>query len=194
MPRNFDLRAFFKGRRGPVHAGLAVLVAANLVAAVFAFHPFGGSPADLVRQMQSKQRDLAQQLQRLERTRGLMKKVQEGKVEGDKFMAEYMMDRRYAYSTLLREIDKMAVDSGMKPKEQATRPEPVEGSDTVQRLTISFNLEGNYDALTRFVNLLDKSPRFLIIETMQAQPMQNGTLSVNVKLDTFVRENANSKS
>ena len=194
MPRNFDFRAAMKGRRAAVRAGLGVLLAANLVAAVFAFHPFGGSPEDLARQMQSEQQQLAQQLQRLERTRGLVGKVQEGKVEGDKFLDECTMDRRYAYSTVLRDVDKLALDSGMRPKEQALRPEPIDGSDSIQRLMISINLEGSYESLTKLVNALDKSSRFLIIESMQVQPQANGVLSVTLKLDSFTREAANGRS
>ena len=170
------------------------MLAANLVAAVFAFHPFGGSPEDLAREMQSKQRDLTQQLQRLEHTRALMGKVQEAKIEGDKFLDECTMNRRSAYSTVLRDVDKMAVDSGMKPKESAYSLDPVDGSDTIQRLSISQNFEGSYESLTKLINMLDKSPRFLIIESLQAQPQSNGALSLTLKLDTFVREGANSKS
>ncbi|HLN03316.1 MAG TPA: hypothetical protein VK335_28750 [Bryobacteraceae bacterium] len=194
MPRSFDFRTLLKGRRAGVRAGLGVLLAANLVAAVLAFHPLGGSPRDLAQKMRSKQRDLAQQLQRLERTRSLVGKVQEAKVEGDKFLDECTMNRRTAFSTVLRDVDKMAVDSGMKPKESAYVLEPVEGSDAIQRLMISQNFEGSYDSLTKLVNMLDKSPRFLIIESLQAQPQSNGTLSLTLKLDTFVREAANSKS
>ena len=194
MPRNFDIRPLLKGRRTPVRAGLGVLLAANLVAAVFAFHPFGGSPEDLAREMQSKQRDLAQQLQRLDRTHGLVGKVRDAKVEGDKFLDECTMNRRTAFSTVLRDVDKMAVDSGMKPKESAYSLEPVEGSDTIQRLTISQNFEGSYESLTKLINMLDKSARFLIIESLQAQPQSNGSLSLTLKLDTFVREAANNKS
>jgi len=194
MPRNFDLRALFKDRRTPVRAGLGVLLAANLAAAVFAFHPFGGSPEDLAREMQSKQRDLAQQLQHLERTRALMGKVQEAKIEGDRFLDDCTMNRRTAFSTVLRDVDKMAVDSGMRPKDSAYSLDPVDGSDTIQRLTISQNFEGSYESLTKLINMLDKSPRFLIIESLQAQPQANGSLSLTLKLDTFVREAANSKS
>ena len=194
MPKNFDLRALLKGRRTAVRAGLGVLLAANLIAAVFAFHPFGGSPEDLAREMQSKQRDLTQQLQRLEHTRALMGKVQEAKIEGDKFLDECTMNRRTAFSTVLRDVDKMAVDSGMRPKESAYSLDPVDGSDTIQRLTIAQNFEGSYESLTKLINMLDKSPRFLIIESLQAQPQSNGSLSLTLKLDTFVREGANSKS
>ena len=195
MPRNFDLRTLIKDRRMVVRAGLGVLLAANLVMAAFIFHPLGGSVEDLTEEMRSKQRDLAQELQRVERTRSLEAKVQQAKVEGDKFLDECTMDRRSAFSTILGDADKMAVESGMKPKDSSYAPlEPVEGSDTITRLTISANYEGSYASLTKFVNLLDKSPRFLIIESLQAAPQANGLLSVTLKLDTFIREAPGGKS
>ncbi len=194
MPRSFDLRGLLKGRQGAVRAGLGVLLVGNLVAAVFAFHPFGGSPEDLARDMQAKQHDLTLQLQRLERTHGLVAKVQEAKVAGDKFLNECTMDRRTAFSTVLRDVDRMVIESGMRPKESAYNLDAVEGSETIQRLTISANFEGSYESLTKLVNMLDRSPQFLIIESLQAQPQSNGTLSLTLKLDTFIREAANSKS
>ncbi|MGA3044568.1 MAG: hypothetical protein ABSF54_27660, partial [Bryobacteraceae bacterium] len=62
---------------------------------------------------------------------------------------------------------------------------------TLYQMTISAAYEGTYASLTKFVNLLDKSPRFLIIESLMAAPQQSNAgdlLSVTIKLDTFVRE------
>ena len=73
--------------------------------------------------------------------------------------------------------------------------EPVEGSDTLSQMTISVGYEGTYQNLTKFVHLLDKSRRFLIIENMVASPQQSGQmLNVSFKLDTFVREEPGSVS
>lgn len=177
-----------------VRAGLGVLLAANLAAAVFVFHPLGGSVEDLARQMQSKRQDLTQETQRLERTRSLVGKVQQAKVEGDKFLDECTMERRSAFSSVLIDVDKMAVDSGMKPKDSSYILDPVEGSDTILQMTISQNFEGSYESLTKFVNMLDKSPRFLIIDSLQAQPQSSGGLSLTLRLFAFVREAATGKS
>jgi len=199
MLRNFKVRIQLdrlplKDRRLVVRAGLGVLLAANLVAAIFVFHPLGGSAEDLAQQLDAKQRGLAQQLQHLDRTRNVVEKVKQAKVEGDTFQADYILSRRKAYSTLLAEANQLAVESGLKPKESAyAPPEAVEGSETVEQLSISANYEGSYQSLTKFVNLLDKSPR-LILEAMQAQPQSNGALSVTIKLDTFIQEVAGGKS
>jgi hypothetical protein len=47
----------------------------------------------------------------------------------------------------------------------------------------------------RFVNLLDKSNRLLVVEGLNATPQQGGAklLNVMLKLDTFVTEDAASQ-
>jgi hypothetical protein len=54
--------------------------------------------------------------------------------------------------------------------------------------SVTEGCEGNYASLAKFINLLDKSPRFLIIENLQTTaPQQNGAaLTVQLKIDTFV--------
>jgi Tfp pilus assembly protein PilO len=167
---------------------LAVLLIANIIAALLLFKPWGGSAEDLARQMDSLKAQLAANQLRLNQTKDIVEKVQKARAAGDRFMSAYMVSRRSAFSTLISETNKMAIDAGMKPRESSWALEPVEGSDTVGQLTISANYEGSYASLFKFVNELDKSPRFLIIETLSATPQQSGALAVNVKLDTFIRD------
>ena len=61
-------------------------------------------------------------------------------------------------------------------------------------MTVSINFEGGYPQLVKFVNLLRPLPRFLIIESMQAAPQPKGDLlTINFKLNTFVREEPDSE-
>ena len=80
----------------------------------------------------------------------------------------------------------------MKMQEGTIAPlDPIEGSDDLDMMTISVNFEGSFAQFVKFVNLLDRSPRFLIIESMQAAPQPKGdVLNVNLKLHVFVKETA----
>jgi hypothetical protein len=122
-------------------------------------------------------------------------KVEHARAEGDRFLEEYVTDRRVSTSTILNELNRVAQEAGITPKESSYTSEPVEGSDTLVQWTITAGYEGTYQHLTKFVNLLDRSPRFLIIENMQATPQQTGpNLNVSFKLDTFVRATPGSDS
>jgi Tfp pilus assembly protein PilO len=181
-----------KDPRVLVRAILGSLLVANLVAAVLAFHPFGGSAEDLARERERLEQQLTTMKARLVQTRTLVGKAERARVEGDRFLEEYTTDRRTTFSAIFAELERIAHESGVQPRPVSYNLEPVEGSDTLMELNINAAYEGNYASLTKFVNLLDRSPRFLIIEGLTAAPQQQTNaadmLSVTIKLDTFVRE------
>jgi type IV pilus assembly protein PilO len=56
-------------------------------------------------------------------------------------------------------------------------------------MSVTANYEGAFADLMQFINLLDRSPKFLILESLTAAPQQSGlTLSVSMKLNSFVRD------
>lgn len=188
-------RTRLKDPRVAARVVVGALLAANLVAALAAFHPWGGSAEDLRREEESLRGQVAAARARLERTRALVAKVERARAEGDEFLDRYVTDARVTASVLIAELNRTAKEAGIRQKEATFVMEPVEGSDTLSQMTISVGYEGTYKNLTKFVNLLDKSPRFLIIENMVAAPQQSGpNLNVSFKLDTFVREQPESVS
>ena len=177
--------------RAVIRLALGVLVVANLVAFYFVIRPIGGSPQDLRRQATDLRTQVRQQQALLDRTRVLTSKIETGRGEGDKFMSSYFLPRRPAYSTILTELNSMAMQAKVVPKGDSFAIEPVEGSDTLAMMQISASFDATYQDLVRFVNLLDKSDRLLIIESLNASPQQGGNrLNVLLKLDTFVKEDA----
>jgi hypothetical protein len=180
-----------KDPRVLVRAALGVLVVANIVAALLAFKPWGGSAEDLAREQVNLQQQLTSIEAHREKTKALVTKAERARQEGDGFLAEYTTDRRTIFSTIFAELDRVTREAGIQPRPSSYELDQVEGSDTLYQMDISAAYEGSYASLTKFVNLLDKSPRFLIIESLMAAPQQSNAgdlLSVTIKLDTFVRE------
>lgn len=201
MPRNFSFPGNLKpgSLRDPrvaMRALIGVLLAANLVMAVIAFKPFGGSAEDLRRERSSLQDRLVGLQARVAASKKLVDKVQLARQQGDNFLAKYFMDVRTTSSQIDEELLKAAKDAGVKQLPTAYEHQPIEGSDTLEMLTITEGIEGTYEGLTKFINLVDKSPRFLIIENLQtAAPQQNGkALNVQIKIDTFARAEAGATS
>jgi len=167
---------------------LGVLLAANLAAAVIAFKPFGGSADDLRRERASLQQQLTQLQKQVAQKKQLVAKVQTGRSEGDDFLEKYVTDRHVVTSTIQGELVAIAEASGVVFQPTSWSSEPVDGSDTLSQMTINAACQGNYQALAKFLNQVDRSPRFLIIESLNATQMQAAdTLNVTVKIDTFVR-------
>jgi Tfp pilus assembly protein PilO len=187
MARNSSGRA--AGVQGWWRIALGALVVATIAAAAIVMYPPGGSADDLERQLAALESQGTAQRALLASTRQHVAAVEQGRAEGDKFLNEYFLARRTAYSTLLSELVDAADRARIKPKEHAYATEPIEGSDSLSMMSISANYEGTYANLMRFVHELDRSPRLLIIEALNAAPQQTGgTLNISMKIDTFVRE------
>jgi Tfp pilus assembly protein PilO len=201
MPRTFNLArvaqtvlpsASWKEPKVLVRAGLAILLLANLVVAAIAFNIVGQSPQSLEQDLLSANARLHAEQARLQRSRLLTANVGKGKTEGETFLASYFTKRRITYSTILNEINETAKSSGLKQQEGTIAPlDPIEGTDDLSMMTVSVNYEGTFPQLVKFVNSLDRSPRFLIIESMQVTPQPKGDLlNANLKLHVFVKEDA----
>jgi Tfp pilus assembly protein PilO len=187
MPRNFNSR----DPKIIVRALLGVLLAATIVAAGLVLYPPGGSADEVERQLAALQSQAGAKRTMLASSRQHVAAVEQGRKEGEQFLNQYFLARRTAYSTLLSELVEAADRAKIKPKEHAYSIEPIEGSDTLSMMTISANYEGTYANLMRFVHEVDRSPRLLIIEGLNAAPQQGGgPLSITLKIDTFVREDA----
>jgi Tfp pilus assembly protein PilO len=186
-PRRFRQRVG-KDPRLTARLILGLLLVANLVAAAALFRPFGGSPERLQRQLADIRREASQREATVQRLRTLLQTVEKTRGDADRFFATYFLDRRVAYSTVLGELNVLAEKSGVKAKDHSFSEEPIEGSDTLAMLSITGNYEGTYADLVEFVNAVDRSPRFLTIERLQAAPLQSqGTLSINLRINIFVR-------
>jgi hypothetical protein len=193
MPRNFNLpgKVNFKDPRVAMRALLGTLLLANLVMAVILIKPFGGSSEDLARQQSALSAQLTQAQVRLAASKKLVEKVQSARKDGDLFLAKYFMDEATTSATILAELTKMAQEAGVQMGTANFNREPIEGSETLLMLATQVGFEGTYANLTKFINLLDKSPQFMIIESMQANaPQQQGgqRLNVTLKIDTFVKD------
>jgi type IV pilus assembly protein PilO len=185
-----------KDPRVAVRAVIAVLLAANLAAAVVAFRPFGGSAADLRLEQARLGSQIAELDKRAGAARQMVDKVEMARREGDGFLAKYVVDRRIMSSAIQEELNRMAKEAGVRALPAQFQLEPIEGSDALEMASVTAGYDGTYANLKKFVEMVDKSPRFLIIENMtvvspqQQQAAQSQNVNVALKLDTFVRETA----
>jgi hypothetical protein len=199
MPRNFNLKGMLPGSvaawKEPkvlVRLALGILLVTNLVAASFAFNLFGVSPEVLSQQLVAANARLQADQARLNRSRLLTSNIGRGKSESETFLASYFTSRRSTYSTIINEITEIARTAGMKMQESTIAPlDPIEGSDDLSMMTISVNFEGGFAQLVKLVNLLDRSSRFLILESMQVAPQPKGdVVNTNLKMHAFIKDDS----
>ena len=187
MLKSFKLPADWRQPRVFLRGIIGALLLANIVAAVIAFKPFGGGADDLAREEASLQQQLASMRKHIDASKLLVEKMQNSRHDKDEFLAKYVTDARKGASTLQDELDRIATESGVKQLPVSYNYQDIEGSESFKMITVTEGCEGNYASLAKFINLIDKSPRFLIIESLSTSAPQNGgALSLQLKIDTFV--------
>ena len=97
------------------------------------------------------------------------------RTQGDQFLDRYFIDERPHHRTrsILAELTAAAKEAGINMgTAQATIWSRSKAATRLMMLSTRWASNGTYANLTKFVNLLDKSPRFLIIENLQAAAPQ----------------------
>jgi type IV pilus assembly protein PilO len=198
MIRSFSRVRQVFGETGPRRKfglALAALALFDLVFYLFAIGPLSQSDRERALLAEQLKRQVAERTAQVDKLAGTVSKVEKARTEGDKLLANITMPRRTAFSSIVSELDQAAKQAGVELKERGYNVEEIEGSATLSMMTVTVGLEGNYENLVQFLNQLDRSPRFLIIESLGAAPQQTGQqqqaaarLNISVKLDAFVRE------
>ena len=184
MSRNFDLLNF-KGASGPalwLKIVLAILVVLNLGAIYLYFAPPGGSHRQLTEQDASIRHESGVRLEAANRLKVISQKVQLGGEQTSRFAKQYFIPNRMAFSVLVGELLRMSSAAGLQEGQRAYSQEPIEGTDNLNLLTINANYSGSYDQLMNFLNQVDRSDQLLILDTLSATPMQQGSGSLNVTM------------
>jgi len=189
------LRSFKNSRvRDPqfvVRLVLGILLLANIVAAGLVLFPPGGSAEDLDRQRVTLGAQLRAKQAVLETTRQHAAAVDKGRTEGDQFLSQYFLANRISSSTLLGELQQAASQTKLKARDTTFSMLPIEGSDTLSVESIVAAYEGTYPDVMHLVHEIDRSKKFLMIESLTAAPQQTGDiLTVSLKVNAFVREDA----
>ncbi len=192
MSRNFKSLGKWLGESGlrrHLKIGLAALTLFDLVFYLFAIGPLSESEREKRLLVENLRRQASEQAGRVEKLAAIVNKVETARTQGDELMEEIMLPRRTAFSAIVSEIDQASREAKVELRERGFNVEAIEGSSTLSMMTVTTGLEGSYDNLVKFLNLLDKSSKFLIIESLGAAPQQTGNLlSITIKLDAFVRE------
>jgi Tfp pilus assembly protein PilO len=85
-----------------------------------------------------------------------------------------------------REIEKLARDSGLKPKRSSYSLSKVKGTDLV-RCEVTLPLDGSYASLTGFLGRIESEKRFIVVDQM-ALSEEEGGARMNLKLSAIFKE------
>lgn len=121
--------------------------------------------------LRTETKRLEQELERVESSRAAI----------DTFYGERLAREDERLTRILAEVRGLASRAGLEPKSFDYRKEEFEEHDLLRR-SIEFNVEGSYLAFRRFVNLLELSDSFLVLEQVALRGADDTGNSLRISL------------
>jgi Tfp pilus assembly protein PilO len=172
-----------------VLATLGALFAFDLVFYLAAVEPLSRREAEQDALLGALQRQIAAKKNDVEQMQLVVSKVEKARAEGDGLLEGITLARRTGFSTLLAELLQAASKAGIDTREGNFDIEPIEGTEEYGMISVNANFRGEYQNLVRFLNQLDRSDQFLIIDSLAATPRTDSSeLQFTMRLNTLLRE------
>jgi Tfp pilus assembly protein PilO len=185
--KRFDLRA----RLRPVLITLGAVLALNVLLLFTLIRPRQADAASA----DATTASLAARVDRAEnRVHSLAeaeKRLQEGRAELDRFYDEVLSSKAKRLVGIQRELQEICDTFAVQPTQISFAHEPVKGTDLV-RIVIDLPLVGGYNNLRQFIQEVEHSKEFLILESIQLQESEQGgaLLNLKVRLASYFRDTA----
>jgi Tfp pilus assembly protein PilO len=175
--------ADLKETRRKLKIAIIVMLSVDAAAAVVLLSPIAGTSAARHQEMQQLIAEQRQKTRQVEPLRGLDKKVAVAREEVDKFYQDRFPTRESAISD---ELGKVAAQNGVKiaqAKYDSRDTEPV----GLMPVSVEVTCQADYLHLVRFINALERSKTFFIVNSVVLGDEQGGEVKLQMKLDTYLK-------
>jgi hypothetical protein len=166
-----------------VKLALVILAIVDVAAILLLISPVIGSQRTRGDQMQSLWRTLQVKTREVEPLRGLDKKVVMAHQQIDDFYKDRLPSED---SAIAENLGKLASSTGVKiggVKYKVEDPEPV----GLRQVKIDAEFSGDYLQLVRFLNELERSKLFFLVDSVELGGEQGGIVKLQMQLETYLK-------
>ncbi|HEY6764660.1 MAG TPA: hypothetical protein VI386_07805 [Candidatus Sulfotelmatobacter sp.] len=172
--------------RKKLKIAITAMAVVDLLAVAAYFSPLIGSADSHRQQMNLLQSQLITKTRQVEPLRNLPQKV----VLAHRQIEDFYKQRFPSQSSQIAgELGKLASAAGITI-EQAKYKVDEAGAGQLMPVEIEADLNGNYVALAKFINSVERDETFFIINSVTLGGEQQGPVRLNVKLETYLKEGA----
>jgi Tfp pilus assembly protein PilO len=106
--------------------------------------------------------------------------------ECDAFYRSNLLPESSGYSTVISDLGQMGKDAGVQISGTGYHETAVKDRG-LSEVQISAAVQGDYQSLIRFINSLEHSPRFYVLDGLTLASETSGAIKLNVTLRTYFR-------
>jgi Tfp pilus assembly protein PilO len=143
--------------------------------------------------LQERERGLQQQRDALESEvkplRGMDKQLEKTRADVKTF---YLRNVPSDYSEISQQLYKLTQEKGVSTQAIRYSAEKTEKTDLpgIQRISLETTVTGDYAKVAQFINAMEQDNLLFIITQVQLSSHEGGTVSLQIKFDTFLKEAA----
>ncbi|MFZ0734942.1 MAG: type 4a pilus biogenesis protein PilO [Candidatus Sulfotelmatobacter sp.] len=162
---------------------LAILAAVDVLAAVVYVSPLVGSAETRRMQLNQLQAELNIKTRQVAPLKNLPQKV----VIANQEIADFYKKRFPSQnSDIVSELGKLASSNGVRIEQGRFKFEDEE-IGRVQPVEMEYAFSGDYTALAKFINALERDQMFFVINSVSLGGEQHGPVKLGVKLETYLK-------
>ena len=183
----FGLQRGRRDWRRIIQIGFLVLLVLDLLFVFLTLRPVGLSSAEQKKDLE----DLRSELKGRREKVATLQKIEAGlagaRQQGDEFYTRQFLPNATGYSTIMEEVDRLAAANGVRKGSVAYVLSEVKNRGDLEAVEITTSLEGEYSKIVQFINRLEQSRLFLIVDSMMVASGQGRTVKLAVRLVTYFR-------
>jgi Tfp pilus assembly protein PilO len=163
--------------------GLILLADIGLVFVNWKLSSEQGSPGDELRALRIRRDLMTADIRRAEAIRASLPGVQ---TETASFMEKDLRPTNAWASTITGDLGALAKDSGVQLTTTHFKQKSIDKRG-VDEITISVTMQGAYPSLVSFINSLERSKNFYLLDSLTLDTGSEGALKLNLELRTYFR-------
>ncbi len=106
--------------------------------------------------------------------------------DADRFYQDSLLGASAGYSEVVADLGTIAAHSGLKTSLVSFRPTDLK-SRGVTEIQITAGVEGDYPSLIHFINGLERSKNFYLLDSLTLQSASTGAIKLSLELRTYFR-------
>jgi len=169
-----------------VAAVLGLLVAVDVGLGIFLWRSSRQSPAQA--RAEVARLTLQAKLRRAELARGekIRSSLPQVGKDCDNFYQDTFLDKASGYSALESDLDSIASKAGLRISARTYKEAEVKGRG-VTEISISTSVDGNYSSVIQFIDGLQQSKNFYLLNDLSLASAKGGEIKVQLLLRTYFR-------
>jgi Tfp pilus assembly protein PilO len=174
-------------RRRWIYWGLALLIAADL----FFYLGWVRGVAQRIQvdptMLVSLESEVAERAAEVERLRRVQTQAPTAAPKLDAFARERLWNEAVGYSRTVAELTEAAKNSGARVSATQYRESPLKERPEMLQLQLSTSVEGSYASLLRFMEELERSPHFYLVQDLNVASERGGEVKLEMTVVTYFR-------